>query len=209
MLDTETVTRRAWQTAALGCGTEIDDDLYSDFIGLNARDSDTLLQAVFGDEFPLIRFHQLATGSFDRYIAAYGIPLKPGLLELLNSLDDHGYPRAVGTSSDYRSAVHLLDLAGVLPRVPLVVAGDQVHAGKPEPYIFLRAAQFLGIHPSDCLVLEDSAPGIIAALAAGMTPILVPDLTPPTPEIAAQAFAIVNSLQDVLPYLQEFAKCKA
>lgn len=62
----------------------------------------------------------------------------------------------------------------------VVVAGDEVAKGKPHPEIFLTAARRLTANPADCVVFLDSAAGVRGAHAAGMIPILVPDLITPS-----------------------------
>jgi beta-phosphoglucomutase-like phosphatase (HAD superfamily) len=76
----------------------------------------------------------------------------------------------------------------------VIVGGDQVSRGKPDPDIFLMAASRLHRRPEDCAVLEDSAPGIRGAVAAGMRAILVPDGREPSEEARLEAYAVVESL---------------
>ena len=84
----------------------------------------------------------------------------------------------------------------MLQYVDVVIGGEQVSQGKPAPDIFLAAARQLQHRPADCVVLEDSEPGLRAAVAAGIAPILIPDLRPPSPESRDLAHAIVESLAD-------------
>jgi beta-phosphoglucomutase-like phosphatase (HAD superfamily) len=74
-----------------------------------------------------------------------------------------------------------------------VTGSDVVHS-KPAPDIYLLAAERLGVAPEHCVVLEDSVPGVRAALAAGMTPIQVPDLVVPDDTARALGHRIVDSL---------------
>jgi beta-phosphoglucomutase-like phosphatase (HAD superfamily) len=73
-----------------------------------------------------------------------------------------------------------------------------VKRGKPAPDIYVEAARRLGANVASCVALEDSEPGIRAALAAGMTPIMVPDLHPPSPELLSLDIAVLPSLHEVL-----------
>ena len=77
-----------------------------------------------------------------------------------------------------------------------MVTGDQILRGKPPPDIFLEAARRLSIAPHHCLVLEDSEPGLVAARAAGMMPILIPDAHPPSPAARLAASYVVASLHE-------------
>lgn len=89
----------------------------------------------------------------------------PGALELLNSLD--GEPWAVVTSAP-RSLAESRIIAAGLPLPSVMVPADEISKGKPDPEGFLKAAQLLGALPHDCIVFEDTPPGVEAGLAAGM-----------------------------------------
>ena len=97
----------------------------------------------------------------------------PEVLE--HVLEAHGrIPIAIVSGSTRESVVASLDTLGITDRFDtLVCAGDYMH-GKPNPEPFLLAAERLGVAPADCLVFEDAEPGIIAATAAGMASVRVP-----------------------------------
>lgn len=85
-------------------------------------------------------------------------------------LEAHSGPRAVASSSRLHRLIHKLKHTGLLPYFdPHVYSGEQVQNGKPAPDLFLFAADKLGVSPSATLVIEDSANGVKAGLAAGMT----------------------------------------
>lgn len=88
-----------------------------------------------------------------------------GALELIGLLEERSVPWAVVTSADGRLAKLRLGAAGIDPRV--LVTMDDVEAGKPDPAGYLRAAELLGVAAGDCLVVEDTAPGVAAGRAAG------------------------------------------
>ena len=89
---------------------------------------------------------------------------------------------------------HNLELAGIAQYFDVVVSGQEVVYGKPEPDIFLLAAERLGLSPMDCYVFEDGINGVKAGLAAGCTTIMIPDLTPPTEELKHACAGIYSSL---------------
>ena len=95
-----------------------------------------------------------------------------------------------------------LERIGVLSRLRGLVTGDMVEKGKPDPEIFVRAAQALKLPPKNCLVLEDSPHGILAAYKAGCLPMMIPDLWQPDEDIKALLYAQGNSLLDVIPVLK-------
>ena len=195
MLDTERIALRVWREAATDLGLVLDDGIAGQMVGRSTATNRLMLQAHFGARFSYDDLAALADRRYRDVLATEGVPKKPGLVELLEMLAARGVPRAVATSTARELARHKLAQAGVLDYFEVVVGGDEVAQGKPAPDIFLRAADRLGEVAGQCVVLEDSAPGIHAASAAGMVPILVPDggRLPP-PEIRALARYVVESL---------------
>ena len=116
-------------------------------------------------------------------------------------MDSRGIPYAVATSTLQENARWRLQNIGVLDRLKGLVTGDMVMVGKPEPEIFLRAAELLGLPPEQCLVLEDSPHGILAAFRAGCLPVMIPDLKEPDAETEKLLYAHCGSLAEVIPLL--------
>lgn len=131
-----------------------------------------------------------------------GVPIKKGLKELLRELNGRGIPAAVATSTEIACSGRLLRAAGVWEQLDFVVTGEEVERGKPAPDIFLEACRRAKVLPENALVLEDSINGARAAIAAGIRCIVVPDLKQPTPDVAAGAYKIVESLLDVVELLR-------
>jgi HAD superfamily hydrolase (TIGR01509 family) len=196
MLDTEPISLGAWQAAAADLGYDLDSSTYDRMIGLGHAAALELLRRTFGDACPIDDLAARARQGYELALEAGGIPHKPGLEALLRFLDDRRLPRAVATSTETALATRKLRQAGVLDYFEVVIGGDEVSRGKPEPDIFLLAAERLGSHPDDCLVLEDSGPGLHAAVAAGMRVILVPDRAEPAAEMRALAYAVTESLAE-------------
>ena len=82
-----------------------------------------------------------------------------------------------------------------------IVGGDMVERSKPAPDIFLKAAETLGVSPENCCVIEDSFNGIRASRAAGMFPVMVPDMLPPDDEMREKAGLILNNLTELTAML--------
>lgn len=98
----------------------------------------------------------------------------PGLFELLDLIEAEGLPKGVATSSprDYLENVfHRFDL---MPRFPVTLTAESVTLGKPNPEIYLKAAEQLGVRPEEMLVLEDTQTGTRAGAAAGAFVVSVP-----------------------------------
>jgi HAD superfamily hydrolase (TIGR01509 family) len=104
-------------------------------------------------------------------------PLFAGAPELVRALTGR-YRLALASGSERPIVETVLDLEELRQFFPVVVTAGDVQHGKPEPDIFLLAAARLGVVPADCWVIEDSKPGVTAALAAGMRVIAITNTHP-------------------------------
>jgi beta-phosphoglucomutase len=195
MLDTEPIYKVAWQAASAGLGYDLDDALYATFVGRPNVECERDLLDRFGSGFPLERFRNDWPPLWRDEAAARGIRKKTGLLDLLAFLETQEVALAVATSTEADDAVFTLGAAGLDGRFRVIVTGDQVARGKPAPDIYLEAACRLNVEPAECVALEDSEAGILAASRAGMVALLVPDGSPST-VAAAAAFRVMSSLTD-------------
>lgn len=202
LLDTEPIYARAWQSAASELGFELSAQLHRQLIGRTDADSYLILGDAFGSSFRAAEFSELWPRYRDETIASDGIALKPGLLELVSYLDELELPYAIATSTIAEQAELSLRVAGISARFEIRVTGDQVENGKPAPDIYLEAARRLDVAPRRCIALEDSNPGLLAAVAAGMTGIMIPDLDEPTAQARGEAYRVVASLQEAREVMQ-------
>lgn len=111
--------------------------------------------------------HARKKAVLDRLVAKGGVEA----LEAAN-LVKHAPPRvriAVVTSGNSHGAAAIIDAIGLTDRIELVVSGDDLERGKPDPQPYLLAAKLMGVEPDQCLVLEDHPDGIASGRAAGMT----------------------------------------
>lgn len=117
------------------------------------------------------RLHQLKTDLFMAIIETGELPLRSGVNRLIDAADATGIRLAVCSTSNERAVTAVVGkLAGPrrLAKFSGIYAGDLVPKKKPAPDIYLHAAQRLGLAPAECIVVEDSRNGLLAALAAGM-----------------------------------------
>ena len=194
MVDTERLAKRFWFMALEEFGASLTDDEYLGIVGRNVNDSSKVLKGVLGADFPVDKCRARMRELYYADIAENGLPVKPGLLELVDFLKAQSIEYAVATSTARDITTRKLELTDLAPHFKTIVAGDEVTNGKPDPEIFLKAAGLLAAAPEKTVVLEDSYSGIRAAHAAGMTPIMVPDLAPPTDEMRSLAYAVVPTL---------------
>ena len=98
----------------------------------------------------------------------------PGLVELLAALEAHQVPKAIATSSRRLFVDRVLSPFGFHPRFSFILTSEDIVHGKPDPEIYLKAAQRHNVAPAEMLVLEDSQNGCRAAVAAGAIAVAVP-----------------------------------
>jgi beta-phosphoglucomutase-like phosphatase (HAD superfamily) len=143
-----------------------DDALLRRFVGRRG----TEVFAELGDLFPGRDPAQLSAEVRDRFRAPGQppVPALPGAVELAAGIHRLGDPLALVTSAVRDHAVPTLDRLGLLGLFTVIVAGDDVTAGKPDPEGYRRASDELGVAPSRCVAFEDSPAGLAAARSAGM-----------------------------------------
>lgn len=130
-----------------------------------------------------------------------GVELKTGARELLSFLRRNHYKIAMASSSIEERALNILQQHGLVDSFDKLVFGYEVKNGKPAPDIFLRACEKLSEKPEDCLVLEDSEAGILAAFSANIPVICIPDMKVPNQRYLDMTKAILSSLDEVITYL--------
>ena len=171
--------------------------------GNNRQETGKRFREKYGNDFPYDTYKKEVTALFRERYGEGRLPLKPGVVKILEELKRNNIPLALASST--RSDIVKLEMeeANLLPYFDAVLGGDMVPRSKPEPDIFLAAAAALQAEPKCCYVLEDSHNGIRAAYRAGMHPVMVPDMQQPTEEIRGIAEAVVENLLAALEYLQE------
>lgn len=128
-------------------------------------------------------------------IAEEGIQPLPGVVALLQVLSDHDVPCVVGSSTHRENIEAIFDAMDLRGYFRAVVTAEDVSLGKPDPEVFLKSAETIGVVPENCVVFEDALVGIQAGLASGAKVIAVAT----THDISelGHASAAVDSLEEV------------
>ncbi len=197
LIDSEAVYIAAMQDAARTLGLALPIDLCHAMVGVPSRECNLMLQEHYGPNFDLSVFRGHFSKSVQRQMNER-VPVKPGVVELLDFLRQRGLPLAIATSAGRAAAERNLGRAGLLERFDAVATRDDVEHAKPAPDLYLEAAKRLGVAPERCVAFEDSSIGILAAHAAGMRAVMVLDILPPTDEARAKCFHIAEDLHEVL-----------
>ncbi len=180
LIDSERHNLVAWRAACARHGFALGDAFYHSLIGLSKVRADERLQEEFGPGCDVVALRETRREIFyQAWDNGSPVTWKPGLDDLLPWLEQRGIHRAVATSSSHPEAFAKLTRAGLVEHFSVIVCGDEVPAGKPEPDIFLEAARRLDVDPARCLVVEDSPWGVLAARRAGMEVVYIPDLLGP------------------------------
>ena len=197
LYDSERLMHQVWKEVSTEMGYPNVWKDYLDYVGIGR---DTIFQkmtALYGPDFPKEDFLSACSQRLQEHMERDGVPLKPGVTELLEFLTAQNIPVALATSTAAVRTLRRLELTGLRRYFKAAITGDQVKRGKPAPDIYLMACQALGTDPAHTLAVEDSRNGILSASSAGMPVVMVPDMIPPTPELDALLWKRLPSLVEL------------
>lgn len=190
LLDSERKVLRELSQAAAALGQPTAEQEFECMIGFNVARSREIFAERFGER---LNYEQLLAKKRELF-SHHLTPLKPGVQEVLNWVRQQGLLCGLATSTLRQSVDRTLARTELAPFFNVTVCGDEVQHGKPDPEIYLRAADKLGLPPRRCIVIEDSGPGVTAALAAGMRVIHVPDIVDIGEELKRRVVSTVPTL---------------
>lgn len=207
LFDTERMSVEGWRDTAAEMGFgDMEEGIYG-CIGLNRTDCKSFLLKTYGEDFPYEEFREKTAARFAERMEKDGLPVMKGAAELLEWLSGQNVKIALASSTNTASVRSHLERAGFTDYFQEVIGGDMVEHSKPRPDIYLKACALLGVEPGEAVAVEDSPNGIRSSHAAGMLPVMVPDLVKPTEEIRRLLYAECRSLSAVRDFLAErFAK---
>jgi HAD superfamily hydrolase (TIGR01509 family) len=197
VLDTESTYGIAWQQAAKAMGHDFSGDFCLSMSGLHYKDIELKLFEHCGADFDLPTFNRLSGDFWRDHVTVHGIKIKHGFAELLELLIQQKIPYCLATNSLEANALECLEFAGIKEAFSIIVSRDQVQRGKPEPDVFLKAAERLQVDIRRCLVVEDSHAGIVAASRAGAVSVFVPSIVPVDPLTVELCDLMVGDLEQL------------
>ena len=205
IFDSEKACLLCWTKAAEAFGIHEIEDVFYRCIGTNKNQTRQIVETAYSERFGSGIADRLLAESSALFHQNYDhgkLPVKTGVRELLNYLRENGI--RIGLASSTRKAVieEELEEAGLLTFFDQIVGGDAVKISKPNPEIYLLACEALGVPPKETFAIEDSYNGIRSAYAAGMRPIMVPDMVPADDEMKELSEVICEDLFAVREYLK-------
>lgn len=203
LFDTECIYANAWRQAGRELNFAPIEQAITACTGRNAKDTRRYFEENFSELITYDTFIAARDRYYNQAIAANGIPLKTGVVELLDYLKGQGIGIALATATRTERTEYNLQTTGLRSYFDVLVTGDMVEQGKPHPETFLTAAERLGVSPSECIGVEDSFNGVRAIHAAGMYTVMVPDTVMPTPEIEMLLDAKCQTLRDIRPIIEK------
>jgi beta-phosphoglucomutase len=200
LVDTAELHFLAWRAVCRELGRDFD---RADFAATFGRRNPEILAHLFGDRLGAAEVESIGEHKETLYRAeaGKGVTLLPGVAALMRGLHAAGFRQAIGSSAPRANLSLILELTGVAAFLGAVVGAEDTTRGKPDPQVFLVAAEKLGVEPARCVVFEDAVAGVEAAKAGGMRCVAVSFVGhhPPEKLRAAGADLVVRSLEETGP----------
>ncbi len=167
LVDTAELHFAAWKAV---CREHDRDFTRADFTATFGQRNPEIIRKLFGERFDDAGIAALGDRKEVLYRAAAekGVELLPGVRSLLEDLHRAGFAQAIGSSAPRANLELILRLTGIERHFGAIIGMEETQRGKPDPQVFLTAAQHLGVPPARCVVLEDAVAGVQAARAGGM-----------------------------------------
>lgn len=170
IVDTAVYHYKAWKRLANELSFDFTEEANEKLKGISRKESLALILGWGGVEKTDTEMEQLAQRKNDWYVDMISemtpTEILPGALEFLQALRKAGYKTALGSAS--KNAAIILHKVGLAGYFDAIVDGNVVTASKPDPQVFLKGAEMLGVEPNACVVFEDAIAGVESALAGGM-----------------------------------------
>lgn len=173
LVDSEGLHFESWRQTLAARG--VTSFPFADFVHYVGTSNEKLAQDYIVSDRLDCSVEELVSEKQDIYLELIpGVKLLPGVRKVIDRF--HSVLRLAVASSSARIELHrILEVRGLDSRFELVVGGDMVEQKKPDPEIYLKSSELLGLEPDECVALEDSEPGIAAAKQAGMYGVAIPN----------------------------------
>ena len=185
MIDSERVTFECYQEILKGMNLTMDEEFYKTLLGKPLKGIYQRFYDVYGNDFPIEDVIKDVHALMAKRFETEGVPIKTGLKSLLEYLKENNYKTIVATSSNRDRVDTILSQAQITDYFDDSICGDEVTKGKPNPEVFLKSCQKLGVN-----------------VDAGIKVICIPDMKYPEKQYEEKTFKILKDLNDVTEYLK-------
>ena len=201
IFDTERVYLNTWTKVFHEHGYELSKDVYISVMGTGRENVKKVFSETFGHELSIEEMYKEKDEQLLNIVRNGQVPLKLGARELLTDARKNGYKIALATSARRKRLDIQLKTKNIEGYFDVIVCGDDVSKGKPDPEIFLKACYKLDLKPENCIVIEDSPAGIKGAYNGKFIVFHVEDLKKADAEILRYCHKSFKSLLEIKEYL--------
>jgi len=168
-----------------------------DFWRNTGKRSDTIIKSVLGEKISPDEIMAIIREKDETFRQLMGQNIRPlpGVLKLITSLKEHGFKIAIASSAPIKNIRLITQSLKIHKHFDAIVSGWETTKGKPNPQIFLLAAEKLGVEAESCIVIEDAISGVTASKRAGMRCIAVTNTTPR--EELREADLVIDTLEEI------------
>jgi len=207
LLNTEKIYMEGWRQGGSLLGYTVTEEALLRTRAVNAQVAAQIFRECCGADFPYdtVRVERIRI-SEELIASSEPETLRmPQAKEVVLRLKEKKLPLAVASSTGYAHTEAHLRHAELWGLFDAVITGDMLEKGrgKPNPDIFLKAAEHLGIAPEDCLVVGDTPADVLAGYAAGMKVILIPDQVPANEETTAKSWKVLDRIGQLEDAMEE------
>ena len=203
IFDSERAVINCWEEVALKYNIPNIEESCILCTGTTEAKTKEIMLERYGADFPYDEYKKESSVIFHKRYDDGKLPVKDGVKNLLDYLKNNNIKIALASSTRRELVVKELTDAGFIDYFDKIVCGDMVEKSKPDPDIYLKACEALGVEPSRTYAIEDSYNGIRSASAGGLRPIMVPDILQPDDEIRNISVAVIDNLNLVIDYLND------
>jgi len=182
IFDSERLVIDCWKVVAEKYAIPDIEEACNECLGVNSVETKEKFLNRYGQDFPYDAYKSEMSKIYHDNYDGGRLPMKIGVVELLQYIKECNLNVALASSTRSEVVTQQLKDAGILKYFQVIVGGDMVTRSKPQPDIFLKACEELGVAPQESFAIEDSYNGIRAAAAGHLRPLMVPDLMPPLPK---------------------------
>lgn len=203
LFDTERLFNKCFANALREYGVEDTEYFLTACLGRSSAESKEICMEKLPVDFPYDEMQKNLREAFNTRLTEGGMPVKPGVYLMLEYLKTNRYPIALASSSTMKSVIHHLEEANMTEYFSVIVGGDCVENGKPQPDIYLYVLDKMNMKGKNVIAFEDSPNGLKAATAAGLKTVMIPDQIPFSEELKPYVYEKFNTMTSALEALKK------